>query len=137
MEEEVIGLFPHLLPREIAIWVRFLARHRTMCDFFQYDVHVGEGIDVSGRYPAEYVEMVRKLTQKRIDVVGFTPEKVFIFEVKPDAGLTALGELLAYIFFFSKKYKYDGLVQLCLVTDSIDPDTVDVLVSRGISVFVV
>jgi len=137
MEGNQVKLFPHLLPKEVEIWDRFLDRYPGYCDYYEYDIHVGEGIDVSDRYPKAYVDMVRKLTQKRIDVVGFRNDLVFLFEVKPDAGLTALGELLAYMFYFSRKYKYDGVIRSVLVTDIIDPDTVDVLLAKGILVFVV
>ena len=87
--------FPHLMREETEIFVRWLAKYEDLYLAFDFDVRVGEGAvpaaDVVDKISAGY----KRLTQKRIDVVGTQPELITIFEVRPHANQTALGNLLA------------------------------------------
>lgn len=129
--------FPHLLPKEIILWEKFLDAHMEDYSYFEYDVHVGTGATLSPETP----EMVRKialgLTRKRIDVVGHTINKISIFEIKPDAGLNAVGQLLAYYYLYIRDFKPTKPVGLNLITDIIDVDTERVCRAYSIKLFTI
>lgn len=95
--------FPGLIPVESQLWRIWLQDHEGDYDRFEYNVHVGEGINIAPRSleadPA-LQEKIRKqfqqATQKKIDAVGFQADAMTIFEVEERPGTRALGQLLTY-----------------------------------------
>ncbi|MHC1600500.1 MAG: hypothetical protein ACXQS5_06760 [Candidatus Methanospirareceae archaeon] len=81
--------------------------------------------------------MAIALTQLRIDAVGETPREIWIFEVKPRAGRSALGQLESYGYWYIRQYAPRKPVKLAVVCESIDPNMPDVFREHGIEVFVV
>jgi len=88
--------FPHLLPADANLWADFLSQTSINFTYFEYDIHVGQGRDPGPAFDANIRKMAITLSQRRIDVVAHTPNIVWIIEVSTTAGLTALGQLLAY-----------------------------------------
>ena len=114
--------YPHLMPNEVPLWERFLAIWGKNFEGFEYDVRVGKGVDPGAEYPEPWRSLAIQLTQKRIDVVGRRDGIVYIFEVKPQAGLSALGQLLAYRILYRETFNYRGRLRLAVVTDRLNPD---------------
>lgn len=125
--------FPHLLPKEVLIWNKFLDVHENEYASFDYDVHVGLGAEL----PETISPMIRKiasgLTRKRIDVVGYKYNSITIFEIKPDAGLSAMGQCLAYYYLYRKEFKPKRKVLMRIVSSSMSRDTKDTAAAYGIS----
>lgn len=95
--------FPGLIPVETALWRVWLREHEGEYDRFDYNVHVGQGINVGARALADSPELDAKIrkqfqeaTQKKIDVVGFQGDAMTIFEVEERPGTRALGQILTY-----------------------------------------
>lgn len=88
--------FPHLLPADADLWQDYINTTAIRFTSFEYDIHVGEGRDPGPAYADNIRQMAIHLSQRRIDVVGHTPNLIWIIEVSTTAGLTALGQLLAY-----------------------------------------
>jgi hypothetical protein len=127
--------YPHLLPAEVRIWDRWMSQHKDEFIDFEYDVHVGEGIEIRPEWGDEIARMAKLLTQKRIDAVGYKPSEIWIFEVKPHAGLSALGQLIGYRDLYQKKYFPTVPIRLAVVCETIDPDVEVLMRERGIVVY--
>jgi len=129
--------FPHMLPAESAIWSAFLEKYGSGWKNYRYDVHVGEGISVGPDYDIMTQGLARALTQKRIDAVGERQGVIWIFEVKVQAALSALGQLMGYRTLYEKTFPETRHISLAIVTDQVLPDDRYVFEAHGIKVFVV
>ncbi len=129
--------FPHMLPGDVELWKRFLFDYGKYFEKFDYDVRVGEGIPVDPAWPENIKVAAKLLTQKRIDAIGYHREEVWIFEVKPDAGLSALGQLLGYRDLYVKQFGEPKKLYLAIVTDRINPDEEYLFKKNGIRIYVV
>lgn len=134
---EIKQRFLHLLPAEKALWQKWLSLNSQGWTGYEYDVHVGEGIIVPEEYPEWGKYLSRLLTQKRIDVVAYRMGTPWIFEVKPQAGLSAYGQLLAYRELFMRQFPTATRPELAIVTDFLNPDEDYLYVKAGIHVFLV
>ncbi len=114
--------YPHMLPRDQYIWDKFLEQHGDYFEYFKYDIHVGEGVGNITGYPPEIVKMAKVLTQKRIDAVGFRGSEIWVFEVKPYAGLSAIGQVVAYEALWNKDFPDRQVTYKSIVTDRTDND---------------
>lgn len=101
--EQFRRIFPGLVPTESQLWRVWLQVHEQDYDRFEYNVHVGEGINIAPRLLEDTPELQDKIrkqfqqaTQKKIDVVGFQADAMTIFEVEDRPGTRALGQLLTY-----------------------------------------
>jgi len=129
--------YPHLLPREVEIWERFLALYGREFTGFVYDVRVGEGITIRPEWGDEIARMAKLLTQKRIDVVGYKPGEIWIIEVKPHGGLSALGQLTVYEELYRIKYNPTQTIRKALVCETVDPDLRGLLPKYGVTLYIV
>lgn len=129
--------FPHMLPGDVSLWLRFLSRYGKYFSRFIYDLHVGEGIPVDPAWPPNIIAAAHALTKKRIDAVGYNNKEVWIFEVKPDAGLSALGQLLGYRDLYLKDYPLTTKLILAIVTDILNPDEKYLFDTHGIRIYLV
>jgi hypothetical protein len=88
--------YPHLTAEDNDLWndfqILFPPPHLT----FMYDVSVGAGRDPGPDYPHNIRLMALRLSKRRIDVVGITPDYLEIFELTQSAGLRATGQSVVY-----------------------------------------
>lgn len=129
--------FPHLLPQDIEVWKRFLAKYGTMYVNFLYDLRVGHGRDPGEGYPENIRGMAIGLSQRRIDAVGIVPDGVHIIEVTQVAGLTAIGQLTMYPILYSIDYPDKPILNIILVCESIQSDIEPALSRMNVTVEVV
>ena len=127
------GKYPHLLPREVALWKIFLANHLDDYEYYEYDVHVGQGVEIDPDTETMIKDLALALTRKRIDVIGHKKKSITIFEIKPDAGLSAIGQLVAYALLLKKERRIKQPLKLHIISDIIDVDTRTVASSMGIA----
>lgn len=125
--------FPHLLPKEVVLWNKFLDKHQDEYLYFEYDIHVGQGAEI----PEDIDPMIRKialgLTRKRIDVTAHKANSITLIEIKPDAGLSAMGQLLAYLYLYTVQFRPTKKVLTHIVSDVIDVDTRNAARAYGIN----
>jgi len=154
---EVIPRYPHMGPEESKIWHKFLSITDLNFIRIDYDVHVGTG------YLPEYlmreylrrkeqyekglityrefreieavIESITALTQLRIDAVGETDKHIWIFEVKPRAGRSALGQLESYHYWYIRQYRPTKPVRLAVVCYEVDANLEPIFRSKGIEIF--
>lgn len=120
-------------PADKALWLRYLAIGGAVNAPFEYDLRVGEGV----RLPDNADRMTQKaaaaLTTKRIDVVWRKDETVFICEVKPRAGASAIGQLLNYRNLYRSTISTANNIRLVLITDILQPDIIQSLIEHDIT----
>ena len=129
--------YPHMLPGDIAIWERFMDHHGSEYARFDYDLHVGEGMVQDPDWPENIIRMVEAISQKRIDAVGYNDDGIYIFEVKPFAALSALGQVLSYRALYTRDSNPVVDVVPCVVTDRVDPDVTWLYQHFGITLYLV
>jgi len=129
--------YPHMFGYEAELWEIFLDRYGKYFERFEYDVHLGQGVPLEKIYPPEIVHAAKVLTQKRVDVVGYREEEVWIIEVKPDAGLSALGQLLGYRALWIRDRGEPAKLELAVVTDILNPDEEYLFEHYGIRTYIV
>lgn len=114
--------YKHMSPYEITLWDAFLDEHDLEYSLFDYDIHVGTGENRTALEDSPFAKASYLLTQKRIDAVGIRPDGIYIFEVKANAALSALGQLIGYHDLFIRDKGADNSPILNVVTDFISTD---------------
>ncbi len=157
MATAIFPRYPHMGPMEAQIWHKFLATTDLKIININYDVRVGTGAvpkDIMDEYQRrlelynkglatldyvkEYESIIKSitaLTQLRIDVVAETPDEIFIIEVKPRAGRSALGQLESYHFWYLKQFSPTKPVRLAVVCIDVDRNVEPIFIQRGIRIF--
>ena len=83
--------YPHMSKEEAQIWTDFLKTFEIPFLKIEYDVHLGEGIPPKPGEPEWLTRLKRAITRKRVDAIAETEQDIWIFEVKPRIGMSALG----------------------------------------------
>ena len=132
-----IAKYPHMKPADVAIWERFMTNHENFFDRVDYDFHVGEGADFLPTNEDTPDGRENRLYQKKIDVIGYKNNDVRLIEVKPIAGMSALGQILTYreLYLQSKgAHKSPNMMVIC---EKIMAEMKDVYKSKSVVVMVV
>jgi len=130
-------LYPHLRSREIELWQRFLQTHPGRFSEMEYDVRVGEGIQIPGSPPLALNRMAEALTKQRIDVVDRSGGQTTLVEIAPSAGTDSLGQLLVYRQLWKEEHPGEPDPKLVLITDIDRPDIRRVAESSGVEMIIV
>jgi hypothetical protein len=134
---EKLAKYPHMLPADVDIWERFLDKYAQEYDGFDYDIHVGGVVERLARWSVEEHAVYSSLAAKRIDAVGHQGKRIVLFEVKPQGGVTAVGQLFAYRELYIKDFMPAETPAVALVCSNVLPDEVYVLNQLGAEVWVV
>jgi len=148
-----------MLPNEKAIWDRFLLTTKMKFAWIRYDVKVGTGcpppwaseelirealrlIEEDREPPKGAIELAivksaLSLTMLRIDAVARAEDGYWIFEVKPRAGRSALGQLVSYGWWYHRMHPEHHPLYLACVCAEVDRNLEPIFAERGIRVFVV
>lgn len=129
--------YKHMLSDEAELWTRFLKAEEVEFLELHYDVHVGTLPDLPADTSPEMAKLAESIYRKRIDVVMETEEEIWIIEVKPRAGMSALGQLLTYEILFRREFAPEKDTHLAVVCERLEQDAEDLLTLHGIDIFVV
>ncbi|KKL15815.1 hypothetical protein LCGC14_2501820 [marine sediment metagenome] len=94
---------------------------------FDYDVHVGEGLEPTPATRPNLQGMWLSLTQKRIDVVGYHGNEIWLIEIKDRPMTASVGQVLSYDVLYAKDYSPATPVILAIIAGIIEPDIETVL----------
>lgn len=129
--------YPHMKPYDIAIWEKFMEEFPDMYDYCQYDVPVGQ-------VPPHALDAVsaeggtaEMLYKRKIDVVAYKGDQIDIIELKPNAGMSAIGQVNGYRMLYIRDYSPSVTPKAIIITDSVDPDTAHVAHEQGVQIVVV
>lgn len=134
---EKLARYPHMLPNDIEIWERFLDLHGNEYDGFDYDVHVGGVVERMSHWTDEEFRTYLSLAAKRIDAVGHQGQRITLFEVKPEGGVTSVGQLFTYRELYIHDFMPEEIPSIALVCKNVMLDEIYVLEKLGAEVFVV
>lgn len=121
-EYKLLAKYPHMKPGDVAIWERFIKANPGYFETVDYDVNVGEGAPFDTTLNNLAGADVGALYLKKIDVVGYNKNGITLIEVKPSAGLTALGQVNGYYELYLEHIKPTEKVSLAVLTDVETPD---------------
>ena len=112
--------YPHMCPGDVPLFSSFvLSPAGQAFDRWEFDTHLGTGTDPGDAFDPVMRKVAILLTQLRVDAIGWKGLDPTIFEVKPDARLSAFGQTLAYCWFWRQQFG-----QSCkrgIITSSITP----------------
>lgn len=106
-----------MMPLDREIWQRFLLRYEDDFDEFDYDVLCGPKLRLEREDLPWLGDMTERLMSLRIDVLGYKEDECWLIEVKPNAGLSALGQLMAYRFYLLEEKYENRELKAVIVTD--------------------
>ena len=129
--------FPHLLPEDRELWEDFLNTSSNIYSDYHYDLKVGEGRDPGPDFPDHIRDMAVNISRRRIDAIGFIAETPTIIEISVNAGLTQLGQLMAYPCLYRIQTGTTLPIQRLLVARSIQTDIEHVLIDQKIPFLIV
>ena len=134
---KLLSKYPHMKPADVAIWERFINTNADFFDTVDYDVHVGEGAEFlpTGEDTPDGRE--NRLYQKKIDVVGYLGDAVWLVEVKPEADIFALGQILTYSDLAFKSMSFVLPPQLLVISAKIVNDMKEVYAKFDIKVIII
>ena len=124
--------YPHLGPEDTAIWSRFIEKNPDYYLEVDYDVKVGEGRDYSDLPKDVYSEDLKYLSKKRIDVVALRDNEIHVIEVKPSAGLSAIGQALGLANLYRVESPADKRIVPVIITDQLLPDMEALCLKMGV-----
>lgn len=128
--------YPHMKPNDIAIWERFVLRHPEEYKEVIYDQPLGAGRqtpeDVDENMAADW----KILTQWKVDVIGFKEGSIEVIEVKPNAGPSALGQIMAYAILVDKIDELSLPVIPVILTDVERPEMRKICEEMGVHLII-
>lgn len=127
----------HMRTGEITLFRRFEDMDPLASPRYDFDVHLGNGMPLDPSWPPWLQAMARRLTQKRVDVVAHTKEAVWILEIKPRAGPSAVGQLMVYLSLYVHQFPSRTPVVVGIIADRNSYDMFAVYEALGIRLFLV
>lgn len=131
------GKYPHMFPRDVGVWERFLDRYGNLYQGFYYDVLCGNHTEINREHEMIYQADAYILSKLRIDAVGIRDDSIDLIEVKPRGNAGSLGQLMTYKEHYIKEYQPDKHVRMVLVAGEIDPNIIPLAEKEGIVYIVV
>lgn len=101
-----LAAYPHMAPRDVTIWNQYIDLVPAAYVTVDYDTKLGTGgLTLAEIQKDVYKQNIASLQKFRIDVVGFKADgTIDCIEVRPRAGLSAIGSALGYCHFLSVLY---------------------------------
>jgi len=128
---------PHMAPQDLVLWQRCRRLIFLGVTSWYFDVAVGEGsgppVDPSDSIATAYY----RLTRKRIDAVGEQAQEWLLIELRPNAGLGALGAIQTYRSLWERDPPDSRPAIAWLITDRAEPDTIKTAVNAGVRFLIV
>ena len=124
--------YAHLGPKDVKIWEKFIDNNPRFFSEVEYDVKVGEGRNYS-LFPEDKIrEDMEYLSKKRIDVVGFSGPDIYVVELKPKAGMSAIGQVLSLAELARDIFPSTSRILPAIITDEEIPDTRALCLKMGV-----
>lgn len=129
--------YPHMKPRDIEIWERFIAKYPDAYEKCQYDFSVGDVPPFIQTASSKEGQAMGELYKLKIDVLGYKGNAIDLIEVKPSAGASSIGQVLGYVSLYQRDEKPTLSVQPVIVTDELRPNMDFLTQSQGVKLIIV
>ena len=107
---------------DTAIWEKFIEQYPDAYTFCQYDFHIGDAPPFNTLMDDGEDLNQDKLYRLRIDVIGHKNGNDDIIELKPNAGVSTIGQVQSYKTLFIRDELPKGKVQAVIITDKLQPN---------------
>ena len=131
------GTPPHMAPLDVLLWERCRSNFSAETLRWYFDVAVGEGSGIHAALPDPYALAYYRLTRKRIDAVAESADVWNLLELRPNAGLGALGAIQTYRSLWERDPPDHRPAIAWLITDRAEPDTLRTAVNANVRFLVV
>lgn len=136
--KDYTGLPAHMPDTEIKIWTRWKERALENSLRVWFDVGLGPGAPIPENTDPNIAKMWKRNTQRRADVIIEYPTSVAIVEIRYNANPNVVGRLLTYRrLWLADNPIPDKPVELLVVTDILDQDTLDTCEETGVNYLVI
>lgn len=115
--------YPHMSKHDAEIWERFLDAYGADFDLVAYDVALGGVVPTDPTASEKEKLGWQYTTAKKIDAVLEAPEEVWLCEVRPGAGVAAVGSVLCYALLSDLDPWTTKPLVMTIITDAMDGDT--------------
>ncbi len=129
--------YPHMKPRDIEIWERFIAKYPDAYEKCQYDFAIGDIPPFMEQTSSPQGQAMRELYKLKIDVLGYKGDTIDLIEVKPDAGASSIGQLLGYVSLYKRDVNPTATIRPVIVTSSLRTNMDFLTQQQGVTLFVV
>lgn len=127
--------FPGMQIDEILVWKAFLAANQGAYDRFDYNTRLGAGTDPGPSVAEPYRTMSIRLSQARLDVVGWQGAIPTIFEVERYGRARSVGQLITYRDLWEASNLSAASPELALVCASYTQNIMPTLERNGIDLY--
>lgn len=117
------GKYPHMARHDVRIWERFVDRYAGYFEEAAYDLAFGGAETLDPLASDAERLMWRFNTAKRVDAVVRNADELWLCEVRPGSGLSAIGAVLGYTLLAELEKWSDRPIIMTIVTDHTDADT--------------
>ena len=131
------GKYPHMFPKDIAVWERFLDIYGKDYNGFYYDVVCGKECEPKPEWSEPYARDAAILSRLRIDAIGVKDDSLDIIEVKPRANMASVGQVLTYREHYISEHNPTKYVKTLIVAETLDPNILPLTLKHGISYILV
>ena len=100
-------------------------------------IAVGPGARFDPTVSPERGTDMNRLYQYRIDVVGYKADQVDVIEVKPNAGASAVGQILNYRKLYIEDFAPQIAPKAIIVTDFVKPEIAQYAAEQGVQIVAV
>lgn len=126
-----------LLPGERDLFLRWFTRYGGEFSDYEFAVLLGPGQPVPDDLPLGLKSMVERVTRLRADFIARRGDRWWIFEIKPEARPSALGQLTSYKLFFQEEYPERGEPGLAVIAGRMATNMDEVFRRAGVVVYIV
>jgi len=124
--------YPGMSFVESEITRAWISRHGAEYDEVQFNVRLGEGVEVGEEYTPEIQRMARLVTQKRADIVARVEDQVDLVEVKIRIAFPVIGQLIGYRGLWQRLHPELPVRRLLAIGRSIVPDMASIIEESGV-----
>jgi len=128
-----VAVLPGQLAAESLLFHAWLEEHYQDYDALATNVRLGQGEDPGPQFPDFSRRYAILTTQKRADLVLAHGRDVTIAEVKIQANLSELGQLLGYRTLWQREFPDWPVVRLLVIAHHLTVDTAAALLHAGVA----
>lgn len=129
--------YPHMKPRDIDIWERFISQYPDAYEKCQYDFSIGDVPVFMEQTSSPQGQAMRELYKLKIDVLGYKGDTIDLIEVKPDAGASTIGQLLGYVSLYKRDISSTVPIRPVIVTNVLRTNMDFLTQQQGVTLIVV
>jgi hypothetical protein len=128
------GQLPALTPIESAVARAWLIAHQAEYDRVEFNVRLGDGIQLPPGSPEFMQRFARAATTKRADLILYRGTVATIVEVKIRIGASAIGQLTTYRLLLMQARPDLTAVNMIAAGQTIEPDINAIMTGQAIGV---